>query len=65
MTKHALRHKFNNLLDRVVRNYSILKLDKSMHNLSDAERLVTMHMKSNNGYENLIKMEIIIYNILL
>lgn len=36
-----------------------------MHNLSDAERLVTMHMKLNHGYGNLIKREIIKYNILL
>lgn len=36
-----------------------------MHNLSDAERLVMMHMKLNHGYGNLIKREIIIYNILL
>ena len=65
MTTHGLRHKFNNLLDKVVRNYSILRFGKSMHNLLDAERLVTMHMKLNHGYGNLIKSEIIKYNILL
>ena len=65
MVKHELRHNFNNLLDRVVRNYSLLRLDRPKYNLSDAERLVTMHMKLNHGYGNLIKREIIIYNILL
>ena len=42
-----------------------MRFGKSMHNLSDAERLVTMHIKLNHGYANLIKREIIIYNILL
>lgn len=42
-----------------------MRFGKPMHNLSDAERLVMMHMKLNHGYDNLIKREIIIYNILL
>lgn len=35
MANHELRHKFNNLLDRVVRNYSLLRLDRPKHKLSD------------------------------
>lgn len=65
MANHGLRHNFNNLLDRVVRNYSLLRLDRPKYNLSDAERLVMMRMKLNHGYDNLIKRGIIIYNILL
>lgn len=35
MAKHGLRHNFNNFLDRVVRNYSLLRLDRPKYKLSD------------------------------